>query len=103
MTSLVSSASNSYVPQRKPATPGDFSSVQHGNIAFELLKHPQNTKYLLSQGHDPAVRNLPQNSSANLSDTSFSSGSSHNSGAMSGGHRGQGDHPGYHGHRGEYM
>lgn len=51
---------------RKPSYPAD--SVQHGNIALELLKQSQNTKFLLNRGPEPPK--------PNLSDTSFSSGSS---------------------------
>lgn len=56
------------------------------------MKQTQNSKYLLSQGQEGTVRST--NSSVNLSDTSFSSGSSHNSGALPG-QRGYSD-PSYH-------
>ncbi|KAK3092263.1 hypothetical protein FSP39_000466 [Pinctada imbricata] len=71
---------------RKQLAPGaDYSSnVQHGNISLELLKQSQNTKYLLNHGQDP---NRNVNSSANLSDTSFSSGSSQNSAPQMAGYR----------------
>ncbi|XP_052767069.1 signal-induced proliferation-associated 1-like protein 2 isoform X2 [Mya arenaria] len=61
------------------------SSVQHGNYAQELLKQSQNTKYLLSQGHESSRKeglNSANSSSVNLSDTSFSSGGSGQAGAM---------------------
>jgi hypothetical protein len=61
MTSLYSATG-----YRKPSYPTD--SVQHGNIALELLKQSQNTKFLLNRGPEPPK--------PNLSDTSFSSGSS---------------------------
>ena len=65
------------VYRKQSAPAGDFSSnVQHGNISLELLKQSQNTKYLLNPGQDSS-RSV--NSSANLSDASFSSGSSQNS------------------------
>ncbi|XP_071162568.1 signal-induced proliferation-associated 1-like protein 2 isoform X4 [Mytilus edulis] len=53
---------------RKPNFSTD-NAVQHGNIALELLKQSQNTKFLLNRGPE-------QPKSNNLSDTSFSSGSS---------------------------
>ncbi|CAC5374751.1 SIPA1L1 [Mytilus coruscus] len=53
---------------RKPNYSMD-NTVQHGNIALELLKQSQNTKFLLNRGPE-------QPKSNNLSDTSFSSGSS---------------------------
>lgn len=53
---------------RKPTFLSD-NSVQHGNIALELLKQSQNTKFLLNRGPEQPKTN-------NLSDTSFSSSSS---------------------------
>lgn len=79
-SSTASSSSSSAVVTRKPQTQVvDYSSVQHGNYAQELLKQSQNTKYLLSQGNDPSRKeglNSANSSSVNLSDTSFSSGGS---------------------------
>ncbi|XP_052776028.1 signal-induced proliferation-associated 1-like protein 2 isoform X2 [Mya arenaria] len=84
-----SSSSGPPHPARKPlltSTGSDpQSSVQHGNYAQELLKQSQNTKYLLSQGHESSRKeglNSANSSSVNLSDTSFSSGGSGQAGAM---------------------
>ena len=74
-----SSSSSSAVLTRKPQPPVDYSSVQHGNYAQELLKQSQNTKYLLGHGHDSSRKEgltSANSSSVNLSDTSFSSGGS---------------------------
>ncbi|XP_053399601.1 signal-induced proliferation-associated 1-like protein 2 isoform X2 [Mercenaria mercenaria] len=74
------SSSSSAASLRKPQPPViDYSSVQHGNYAQELLKQSQNTKYLLSHGHDSSRKEgltSANSSSVNLSDTSFSSGGS---------------------------
>ncbi|XP_021378162.1 signal-induced proliferation-associated 1-like protein 2 isoform X2 [Mizuhopecten yessoensis] len=88
-----------YQQPRKTSAPSDIdtavAAVKHGNISLELLKQSQNTKYLLSQGPggvsqpDRSTANS-QSSSVNLSDTSFSSGSSHNSANALLNNRGQG-------------
>lgn len=88
----MSSLQSSNFSRKYSAPGGDYSAVQHGNISLELMKQTQNSKYLLSQGQEGTVRST--NSSVNLSDTSFSSGSSHNSGALPG-QRGYSD-PSYH-------
>eukprot|EP00105_Crassostrea_gigas_P033621 XP_011457065.1 PREDICTED: signal-induced proliferation-associated 1-like protein 1 isoform X3 [Crassostrea gigas] len=80
----MSTTQSSNFSSRKYSAPGgDYSAVQHGNISLELMKQTQNSKYLLSQGQD-VVGVKSTSSSVNLSDTSFSSGSSHNSGALPG-------------------
>lgn len=80
----MSTIQSSNFSSRKYSAPGgDYSAVQHGNISLELMKQTQNSKYLLSQGQD-VLGVKSTSSSVNLSDTSFSSGSSHNSGALPG-------------------
>ncbi|XP_069117869.1 LOW QUALITY PROTEIN: signal-induced proliferation-associated 1-like protein 2 [Argopecten irradians] len=93
-----------YQLPKKSSLPSDIdaavAAVKHGNFSLELMKQSQNTKYLLSQGQggvsqpDRSIGNS-QTSSVNLSDTSFSSGSSHNSANALFNNRGQGqtDHP----------
>ncbi|XP_033736077.1 signal-induced proliferation-associated 1-like protein 2 isoform X3 [Pecten maximus] len=95
-----------YQLPKKSSLPSDIdaavAAVKHGNFSLELLKQSQNTKFLLSQGQavvsqsDRSTGNS-QSSSVNLSDTSFSSGSSHNSANAllntRGQTQGQTDHP----------
>ncbi|XP_078316232.1 signal-induced proliferation-associated 1-like protein 1 isoform X2 [Crassostrea virginica] len=78
----MSNVQSSSFSRKYSAPGGDYSSVQHGNISLELMKQTQNSKYLLSQGQDVGIKST--SSSVNLSDTSFSSGSSQNSGALPG-------------------
>ena len=87
-----SQAVNYASPQRRHylnSQQADFSytgTPLTGNIALELLKQSQNTKYLLRQGADNPTHGFPldppSSSNTNLSQisegSSYSSGSSHN-------------------------
>ena len=92
-SSNVTNQNTVYQAPRKASAPNDLgtavAAVQHGNIALELLKQSQNTKFLLNQGQG---QNQPQevtgrvghSVNSSLSDTSFSSGSSHHSAGLQG-------------------
>ncbi|XP_046575703.1 signal-induced proliferation-associated 1-like protein 2 isoform X1 [Haliotis rubra] len=76
------SGSSNYGTQRRNYHQMDYSYTGlplTGNIALELLKQTQNTKYLLRQGNEQQQDQLPTNSATNLSQ--ISEGSSYSSGS----------------------
>ncbi|KAK3584587.1 hypothetical protein CHS0354_040290 [Potamilus streckersoni] len=79
LTSIESLYSSTPQTTRKTSAAANeyHTSIHHGNFTQELLKQSQNTKYLLSQGHESGRSGgNSANSSSNISDTSFSSGGS---------------------------
>lgn len=93
------SGTSNYGTQRRNYHQMDYSYTGlplTGNIALELLKQTQNTKYLLRQGNELTLANqqqdqLPTNSATNLSQISEGSSYSSGSSQIHVGHKSQSD------------